>query len=244
MLPEPLVSRSGVAAAALAMSLVSALPTYAQGIPVIDATAIQNLIQQVTYWQRQITGMTNQLNQLRQTYSAMTGSRGMEGLLAMTPLQRNYLPPDMAELLNVVNGSSTTYAGLSSQMQSAIQANAVLSNTQLGAMTPEMRSLVENGRRAAAMMASLSQSAYQNTSQRFGALQQLITMIGGAGDLKAIQDLQGRVSSEQAMLQNEQTKLQTLYQIAQADQWAQQQRVREQVISGHGAFGNRFNPHP
>src|SRR5213075_1619342 len=80
--------------------------------------------------------------------------------------------------------------------------------------------------------------AYQNTSQRFAALQQLITMIGAAGDTKAIQDLQGRVNSEQAMLQNEQTKLQTLYQMAQADQWAQQQRLRERSISDVGSVSS------
>ena len=33
------------------------------------------------------------------------------------------------------------------------------------------------------------------------------------------------------MLTNEQNKLQALYQVAQAEQWAQQQRMREQVIA-------------
>jgi type IV secretion system protein VirB5 len=101
-----------------------------------------------------------------------------------------------------------------------------------------MRQIIENGRRSAAMISSLSQSAYQNTSQRFAALQQLITMIGATGDMKAIQDLQGRISSEQAMLQNEQTKLQTLYQMAQADQWAQQQRIREQSATDVGSVNS------
>lgn len=204
------------------------------GIPVIDVAAVANLIQQIAYWQQQITGMTNQLNRLEQTYDSMTGGRGMESLVPMTNLQRNYLPPDYSELLNVINGSSTTYAGLSGQLQSIMAANAVLTNTQLGAMTPEMRQIVESGRRSAAMVSSFTQSAYQNTSQRFAALQGLITMIGSAADTKAIQDLQGRIGAEQAMLTNEQSKLQTLFQMAQADQWAEQQRRRERAIRGIG----------
>lgn len=226
-------------------AVISSAPMQARaGIPVIDITAVMNLIQQIAYWQQQITAMTNQLNQLQQTYNSMTGGRGMEGLLPMSNLQRNYLPPDYSELMQVVNGSSSTYAGLSSQLQSIMAANAVLSNTQMGAMSPQQRQTVESGRRASAMLSSFTQSAYQNTSQRFAALQGLIGMIGGASDLKAIQDLQGRVNAEQTMLTNEQTKLQTLYQVAQAEQWAQQQRVREQVIAGHGGFSARFAPTP
>jgi type IV secretion system protein VirB5 len=225
-------------------SIVALVPMTAKaGIPVIDVTAIANLVQQIGYWQQQIAGMTNQLNQLQQTHAAMTGTRGMQSLLPMSNLQRNYLPPDYAELMNTVNGHSATYAGLSMQIQSVMIANAVLSNAQLGAMTPEMRQIVESGRRSSAMMSALSQSAYQNTSQRFAALQQLITTIGAAGDTKAIQDLQGRVNSEQAMLQNEQIKLQTLYQMAQADQWAQQQRARERSISDVGSV-NSLAPVP
>ena len=81
----------------------------------------------------------------------------------------------------------------------------------------------------------MSQSAYQNTSQRFGALQGLMTAIGAAGDTKAILDLQGRIAAEQAMLTNEQSKLQQLFQVAQADQWAQQQRIRERAAADVGS---------
>lgn len=226
-------------------AFVAVAPMQARaGIPVIDVTAVANLIQQITYWQQQISAMTNQLNQLQQTYNSMTGGRGMETLLNMSNLQRNYLPPDYAELMNVVNGSSGTYAGLSSQLQAVMSANAVLSGTQMSSLSPQQRQTVESGRKAAAMLASFTQSAYQNTSQRFSALQGLINMIGGASDPKAIQDLQGRVQAEQTMLTNEQSKLQTLFQVAQSEQWAQQQRVREQVIQGHGGFASRFNPIP
>ena len=40
------------------------------------------------------------------------------------------------------------------------------------------------------------------------------------------------------MLQNEQTKLQTLYQAAQAQQWAQAQRGREESIKDIGSINS------
>lgn len=219
-------------------------PPAKAGIPVIDVAAIAQLIQQVMYWQQQIQSMSDQLNQLQQTYGTLTGERGMQGLLPISPEQRNYLPANYGELLHTIEGSSQTYAGLSSQVKAVMVANAILSNPQLASLTPEVREIVEQGRKSAAMVATLSRTAYDNTGQRFSALQQLISSIGAAGDLKAIQDLQGRVAAEQAMLTNEQTKLQTLYHMAQAEQLTQQQRIREQVMSGHGGFSNRFAPAP
>lgn len=213
------------------------LPARA-GIPVIDVTAIANLIQQVGYWQTQLQRMVQQYQQLQQTYNSMTGGRGMETLLPVSNLARNYLPPDQSELINTINGSSITYAGLASQIQSVMAANAVLSNAQLGTLNPQMRQIVEDGRRSSAMLNTMTQSAYQNTSQRFAALQGLITSIGAAPDTKAIQDLQGRIQAEQGMLTNEQTKLQTLYQMAQADQWAQQQRARERATVDIGSVNS------
>src|SRR5688572_13119047 len=119
--------------AVLVSLTAAALPTSAlsQGIPVIDVAAVTNLIQQLNQWQRQLTAMGQQLNQLQQTHQALTGGRGMHALLATTYQQRNYLPQDYAELMNTVNGTSQAYSGLAAQLQQAITANAVLSNTQL-----------------------------------------------------------------------------------------------------------------
>ena len=212
------------------------------GIPVIDVTAVANLMQQVMYWQQQISAMQKQYDQLRQskdqlalTYGAMTGTRGMEQLLPTSELARNYLPPSYGELMNTLNGSSASYAGLASHVQSIMRANSVLSGSQMDALSPEMRQIVEQGRQSAAMLNGMTQSAYQNTGQRFSALQQLINRIATAQDPKAIQDLQARIQAEQNMLTNEQTKLQSLYQMAQAEEAAQLQRLRERAINDVGS---------
>ena len=212
----------------------------AQGIPVIDIAALVQLMQQLQYWVQQIQLMKNQVDQLQQSYAAVTGPRGMQNLLAGSP--RNYLPPDWNQMTGVLNNASPTYSGLSSQVQVAMNANAVLSATQMAALSPRQQQLLVQGRKAAALLQVMSQAAYQTTSQRFAAIQQLINAIGTARDTKAIQDLQGRISAEQAMLQNEQTKLQVLYQSAQADQLAQQQRAREESLNAVGSYGTAKHP--
>lgn len=217
-------------------------PLHARaGIPVIDITAVANLMQQVSYWQQQISAMQKQYDQLQaanaqlgQTYSAMTGTRGMGQLLSTSDLSRNYLPSNYKELMSTLNGSSGSYSGLANQVQSIMKANSILSSTQMGALSPELRQVVEQGRQASAMLNGTTQTAYQNTSQRFSALQQLIDAIGRTNDPKAIQELQARIQAEQNMLTNEQTKLQSLYQVAQSEELMRRQRIREQSAADVG----------
>jgi len=223
-----------------AASLLAPLHAHA-GIPVIDFTAIANLIQQLGAWEQQLSGMQKQYDQLRQsndqlqqTYNAMTGTRGMDQLLPTTNAARNYLPSTYSDLMSTVNGTSPGYSGLSSQIQSIMNANSILSSSQMNALSPEMRQVVEQGRQAAAMLSGTTQTAYQNTSQRFSALQQLIDRIGTSQDPKAIQDLQARIQAEQTMLTNEQTKLQSLYETARSEELAQQQRIREKAMMDVG----------
>jgi type IV secretion system protein VirB5 len=96
--------------------------------------------------------------------------------------------------------------------------------------------LVSDARQNAAALEGLSRQALANTSQRFGAIQQLIDAIGGAPDQKAILDLQARIGAEAGMLQNEASKLQTLYRITDAEERARVQREREYALAGIGSL--------
>ena len=78
--------------------------------------------------------------------------------------------------------------------------------------------------------------ALEATSERFEALQDLINAIPGAEDQKAVLELQARIGAEQAMLQNEHTKLMVLYQAAQADEVARRQRASELAIANIGSL--------
>jgi type IV secretion system protein VirB5 len=193
---------------------------------VIDVAAIAQLISQLEVLQQQLT-------QAQQAFESMTGGRGMERLLS--GIARNYLPPNWQELQNALRGAAGRYQGLAGQLQATIDANAVLTPADLAGLSPEEREQVEAQRRSAALLQVMTRQALENTSARFDSLQQLIDAIGGAQDQKAILDLQARIQSEQGMLQNEQSKLQSLYQTAQAEEWARRQRSREQALVGIGS---------
>jgi type IV secretion system protein VirB5 len=171
----------------------------------------------------------------------MTGDRGMQ--LLLSGQQRNYLPGDYGSLAAVSQGS-TSYGALGTDLTAALRAVAVLSSSQLGGLSPAGSQQIAAQRQSIALLQAITRVALSNSSNRFAAIQQLIDAIGRAQDPKASLDLQARITAEQGMLQNEQTKLQVLYQSAVAQQWADQQRAREQVIVAHGSFAARFQPAP
>jgi len=232
-----------VSMVAMATTVLAALPAQAQ-MAVIDVAAIRQLITEVNYWKQQISAMANQLNQLQQTYAALTGPRGMQSVLALTDAQRNYLPRDWAEVANVLAGQSAQYAQLASEASALVASRAVLTPAALGRLTPAEQQSVVEARQSAAGFAAMSRAAFAQASTRFASLAGLIQAIGSAGDAKAIEDLQGRIGAEQAMLENEQAKLALLAQAAEADRWLREQQRHELALAGHGEFATRLHPQP
>ncbi|MDB6085400.1 MAG: conjugal transfer protein TrbF [Gammaproteobacteria bacterium] len=209
---------------------------------VVDAPAIVQLIQEVQTQQEQLQTARDQLVQAKQALQAMTGNRGMELLLSGT--SRNYLPSNFSQLAGAMRGTGGGYSGLSSDVRSAVSANAVLTPQQLSMLSAPDQQIIVAGRQSSALREALAQQALANTSARFASIQSLVAAIGTAGDQKAILDLEARISAELGMLQNEQTKLQVLQQATQAQDAVNSQREREQVIAGHGRFESRFQPAP
>lgn len=209
---------------------------------VIDVAAVQQLFVQVSYWKQQIVGMQNQLNQLKQTHSALTGGRGMQALVPTSEAQRNYLPQDWTDMLKVLDGGGGQYSALTDAVVAAMQARAVLDDARLAGLGQAERDSVMHARQSASAALVMTERASQNAAQRFAALQALVTAVGNAPDAKAIADLQARIAAEEAMLSNEQAKLATLFQAAQAEQWAQAAQLREAAIAGHGQFEDRLHP--
>jgi type IV secretion system protein VirB5 len=223
------------------IALFAAAPAAWAQWAVVDAPAIVQLIQEVQTTAQQLQTARDQLLQTKQALQTMTGGRGMEQLLSGTV--RNYLPSDWTQVTSALQGSGS-YGALSADVQSLISANAVLSRQRLATLSPSAQQLIQGSRQWSAMQQALSHRALSNASDRFTSLQNLITAISSAADQKGILDLQARISAELGMLQNEQTKLQILYQSTQAQEASLRQQAWEQVIDGHGSFGSRFQPVP
>jgi type IV secretion system protein VirB5 len=207
------------------MALNSTRPANAQWA-VVDVGAITQLLQEVKQMEQVVQTAQNQLNQAQQTYQSMTGGRGMELLLSGTA--RNYLPSSWAQM-------STALAG---PIQATVNANAVLTAQQWAALSPAEQQQMTAARGNAALLQVAAQQAYATTSNRFASVQQLIGAIPTATDQKGILDLQARIAAEQGMLQNDQTKLQVLFQLVQAQELARRQRTHEQAIADVGSVRN------
>ncbi|HEY0747368.1 MAG TPA: type IV secretion system protein [Steroidobacteraceae bacterium] len=212
-------------------------PAHA-GMPVIDAANLAQAIQQVISWGQQLQGMVSQYQQLVSTYDSLTGPRGMQSLVPISALQRNYLPVNYSQLQGVMNGVSASYGPLAAQVQTTVQSNAVLTPQQVSNLSPQAQAYLTQSRRSAATLAMLSQQTQANASSNFSSLQGLISALGSTQDTKASADLSGRIQSEQVMTQTNQIKTDALYQTVQAQQLQNAQMVRELSVQSLGQMSD------
>lgn len=226
----------------LVAMLVAGVPAAHAQFAVIDVASVTQLLSQVKTLEEQLATARTHLAQAQAQFQSTTGGRGMETLLSGTV--RNYLPSDWSGFENALPGARNANSALATDLSTAINANAVLSAPQLARLSPVANQQVQSERQSVALLQVIAHQALFTTSNRFTSLQQLIDAIPRAGDQKAVLDLQARIGAETGLLQNEQTKLQVLYQSVQAQEWANEQRTRERIMAGHGQFSGRFQPTP
>lgn len=215
-------------------ALLGLMPAANAQMAVVDVSAITQLVQQVGVLQQQLNTARNVLTNAQTQLQSMTGSRGMQNLL--TGVTRNYLPTDWSDLISAINQTSANYGALSQSIRGTLAANAILSPQQIATLSPAEANQLQAARTSAATLQALTQQALSTTSTRFSSIQQLITAIGSATDQKGALDLQARIQAEQGMLQNESTKLGTLYQVIQAEELTRKQQARENAIASIGSL--------
>ncbi len=237
-----MTSRALSCAGILLVGSLAAGPRVHAQFAVIDVASVTQLLHQVATMASQLEAAQAQLEQARAQYQSLTGPRGMEGLLAGTV--RNYLPANLQDIAGVLQGTTGTFQSLAADLRRNVDANSILPAAQVSALASDVRAQLTAARNTVALLQSVSQEALSNASSRFSAMQQLIDAIPGAQDAKAVLDLQARIAAEQVMVQNEQTKLQMLCQLALAQQWALRQQAAERTSAGHGTFKTRFEPSP
>jgi type IV secretion system protein VirB5 len=217
------------------LTMAGAPAAHAQ-LAVIDVAAINQLVQEVTTLQRALTTAQQQLSQAQSEYAAITGNRGMSQLLSGT--NWNYLPTDWSQLQGVLSGTGGSYGSLASSEQGLVASNAVLTPQQVASLSPTEQSELTANRTSTALLQAMTREELSTTSARFAQLQELINAIPTAKDEKGVLDLQARIEAEATLLQNDEMKLGILYQVAQSQQEANQEREQEQAIADIGSFAN------
>jgi type IV secretion system protein VirB5 len=236
------MSRVKTSMSIVVFALLAAAPAAHAQFAVIDVAAVAQLVTEVQNLEQALTVARQHLTEAQTELRSMTGDRGMEQLLA--GVNRNYLPTNWGQLTSALNETGTAYPTLSAAVQQALTQDTVLTAQQFAALSPDAQQQVVADRGTAALLQAVSRQALANASGRFTDLQQLINRIGTASDQKGILDLNARIGAEQAMLQNEQTKLLVLVAAAEAQRWADEEQEGERAVAGQGQFATRFQPTP
>lgn len=200
------------------------------GIPVIDATNLAQQIQQVAAWGQQFQQMQQQYQQLQTTFNSLNGIRGMASLVN-NPALRKYLPADYQSILNNGYGNWASIRSAAKLMG--------IENTSLNPNSDAAKAFESNANQVAINRA-MAEAGYAQASQRFDTIQVLLDKLDQTPDAKDVAELQARIQAEQVMMQNEQTKLMMLSQLAQAQNEMANQRAKEISLKALHGEAPRF----
>lgn len=193
-------------------------------IPVTDGASLVQQMQQVQAWITQLDQMKQQLQQQQALASSMNGVRGM-GQLLNNPALKNALPADWQKVYSSIQNGG--YQGLSGSAKAIRDANAIF---DCGTLAPSLATMCQRQAVKSAQDKAFAQNAYDSAQMRLDNIQGLMQQIDQTTDPKSIAELQGRMQAEQAMIQNEQTKLIMFRMMADSEEKIIQQQAREQSM--------------
>ena len=188
-------------------------------IPVSITASVPDTLNQVAImkqWASQYQQMTGQINQMKSQYESMTGSRGL-GQINNNPALRTYLPEQWAGIYEKVK--SGNLSGISS-VASGIYSSEGFNPNAVGARRRQGEILAANK--------AMTMRSYDQTQARLNNINALMAQADATQDMKAASDLQNRIAAENAMIQNEQIRLNLAAQLQVAEaKLADAQRARE-----------------
>jgi type IV secretion system protein VirB5 len=194
---------------ALACACVFSLAHAQVGVPVMN---LPELAQQMLMVQNLIQQVKNQ----EAEYQALTNNHGF-GQILNNPSLRNYLPEQWQSVYD--QSKSGGLGGISTSMRNIENQESL---TQ--ASTPGQQRYNDT----LATNKAMTMQAYQSNLDRLNNIQGLMQQSNQTQDPSAKADLQNRLLAEQAMVQNEQTRLNLMSQLQQQEtKLADEQRERE-----------------
>ncbi len=208
------------------------------GMPVFDASAFANTIQQVQQGAQQVitqgqqlvemkNQVMNQLQQIQQLEQQFKNLSGVSGIGNLVQSANNILPRDL---------SNTTSFNDSSAIQSA---NKIidLSSTSIDPNSTAGQLYTKEREQAAVNLAAIKAS-YQASFDRINNLQTLVSQIEQAPSAKNIADLQARIQAESAFLQNESNQLAAMAQMQNVQKTINEQKAIENDLKATQSTSN------
>ncbi|SIT50782.1 Type IV secretion system protein [Paraburkholderia piptadeniae] len=200
------IPRRIVAAASV---LCAAATAHAQGVPTISPA---ELAQQMVMVQQLIQQVQNQEAQ----FQALTGNSGL-GMINNNPALRNYLPEEWQDVYIQAKGGGLS--AVSSSMRLIEQQEGMTGPSSVGQQR-YYDTLATNK--------AMNEQAYTAIMARFNNIQSLMQQSNLTQDPAQKADLQNRMAAEEAMVTNDQTRLQLTARLQEDElRLAQEQRDRE-----------------
>nr|WP_308238369.1 type IV secretion system protein [Phenylobacterium sp. J367] len=220
----------------LAWALATAPPASAQ-IVVHDPTSYASLLKQATTALDQLKELQAQVAEAKRLYDGFNTASGAGALAGAlkSPELRAFIP-DIDRYVAAARGDLGALGELG-RRAAGIRADQRLYTAP--ADDPLGQALEREGDRAARDLA-LGQAAAQAGAKRQAGLEELLSALDSAPDVRAVLDLQARLLAEQAMGQNDQMRLQGLAMAQDAEERLQAQRNRERAAAAREARLQRY----
>ncbi|HEY0437574.1 MAG TPA: type IV secretion system protein [Phenylobacterium sp.] len=217
---------------ALAAALLLSAPPAGAQVAVYDAAGYAKLIEQARTGLDQLRQMETQVRQGHQLLTSLNTASNVgrlaQGLAA--PALRQLLP-DVAALGAAAQGDLAGLGAIGTRAAAIRDASRLFTPATGDALGAELEAA---GRRAARDLA-LGEAVASGGAQRLAGLQALQQAIDTAPDARAALDLQARATTEQALIANDQMRLQGLAMAQAAEDRLQAQRDRERAAAARDA---------
>ncbi|WP_313065653.1 P-type DNA transfer protein VirB5 [Achromobacter animicus] len=197
-------------------------PVHASGIPVVDGASIADRavkhVETLAKYAEQIAVLKDQLESQKRQLEALTGTRNLGDILN-NPAIRDALPADAREILRASNGG---LSGISDVVERIEREERLTGNYE-----QDKRNLDARADKLAVRTQAMMEQAQKAMTARVKQVDQLQAKINQTQDPKAIADLQARLLVEQANIQADQTRADTLTRQIEAEQALMEQQAQK-----------------
>jgi type IV secretion system protein VirB5 len=225
------MNRRLLVAAGAALSLALSGTAHAQ-IIVYDPTTFAKILQQTQTALTQLQQLERQVQQGEQLLTSLNQISNVNSLatLLSQPALRSFLP-DANAYVAASQGNLASLGAIGANAQAIRTANQLYTAPAGDAAGAD---LMAAGNRAALNLAT-SEAVGETAAARLTGLQQLQGALDTAANARAVLDLQARLAAEQAMIANDQMRLQGLAMTQAAQNQMQTQRDQERAAAASQA---------
>jgi|SRR5579859_62855 len=201
-------------------------------VVVYDPAAVTQLIQQAQTAISQLEQLQAQLSQGERLFVSLNQLSDVNAIASelSAPGLRSFLP-DAQQYVAAAQGDLATLNQIGQQALAIRQANRLYTPPDGDAIGADLEAA---GARSARDLAA-GQAVIAASTSRLQGLQELQAALGATANPRAVFDLQARIGGEQAMIANDQMRLQGLAMTQDAENRVGQQRAAERAAAARSA---------